>query len=120
MNSRINRPAMGISTLISSQNKRTYWEFLNTFEAGNLQAIELGVNENFSEVAEINGSHPINEAEPGIGYYSDIIVPIAQSLDGFTRQNYFWDHYRFYFCTYGYWWGGNERTDFKIFWLSNQ
>jgi hypothetical protein len=88
MNSRINRPAMGISTLISSQNKRTYWEFLNTFEAGNLQAIELGVNENFSEVAEINGSHPINEAEPGIGYYSDIIAPIAQSLDGFTRQNY--------------------------------
>ena len=88
MNSRINRPAMGISTLISSQNKRTYWEFLNTFEAGNLQAIELGVNENFSEVAEINGSHPINEAEPGIGYYSDIIAPIEQSLDGFTRQNY--------------------------------
>jgi predicted ester cyclase len=79
---------MGISTLISSQNKRTYWEFLNTFETGNLQAIELGVSENFSEVAEINGSHPINEAESGVGYYSDIIAPIAQSLDGFTRQNY--------------------------------
>ena len=46
------------------------------------------MNENFSEVAEINGSHPINEAESGVGYYSDIIAPIAQSLDGFTRQNY--------------------------------
>ena len=88
MNSRINRPAMGISTLISSQNKRTYWKFLNTFETRNLQAIELSVSENFSAVAEINGSHPINEAESGAGYYSDIIAPIAQSLDGFTRQNY--------------------------------
>ena len=87
MNSRINRPEMGIATLKSSQNKRTYWEFLNTFEAGNLKAIELGVNKNFSAVAEINGSHPINEAEPGVGYYADIIAPIAQSLDGFTRQN---------------------------------
>jgi hypothetical protein len=68
--------------------KNTYWDFLTTFEAGNLKAIQLGVNKHFCGTAEINGSHPINEAESGVGYYSDIIVPIAQSLDGFTRQNY--------------------------------
>ena len=88
MNSRMNRPAMGIATVLSAQNKKTYWDFLNTFEARNLKAIQLGVNKHFCVDAEINGSHPINEAESGVGYYSDIIAPIAQSLDGFTRQNY--------------------------------
>ena len=36
----------------------------------------------------LNGRHPSNEAKPGIRYYSDIIAPIAESIDGFTRQNY--------------------------------
>ena len=45
MNSRINRPATGIGTLASCQNKKSYCEFLNRFEAGNLKEIELGVNE---------------------------------------------------------------------------
>ena len=58
------------------------------FEAANLSSIELGVKERFSPTAQINGSHPVNAAVPGIGYYSDMIAPTAQSFDGFTRQNY--------------------------------
>ena len=85
MNSRMNRPVMGIATVLSAQNKNTYWDFLTTFEAGNLKAIQLGVHKHFCGTAEINRSHPINEAESGVGYYSDKNVPIAQSLDGFTR-----------------------------------
>ena len=46
------------------------------------------MKERFSPTAQINGSHPVNEAKPGIGYYSDITAPIARSIDGFTRQNY--------------------------------
>ena len=46
------------------------------------------MKERFSPTAQINGSHPVNAAVLGIGYYSDMIAPIAQSFDGFTRQNY--------------------------------
>ena len=53
-----------------------------------MSLIELFVKERFSPTAQINRSHPVNEAKPAIGYYSDITVPIAQSIDGFTRQNY--------------------------------
>ena len=53
-----------------------------------MSSIEFGVKERFSPTAQIHVSHPVNEAQPGIKYYSDIIAPIAQSLDEFTRQIY--------------------------------
>ena len=79
---------MGIATPKSFQNKKIYWEFLKAFEAANLSSIELSVKERLSPTAQINGSHPVNAAVPGVGYYSDMIAPIAQSFDGFTCQNY--------------------------------
>ena len=74
MNSLVNRPAMGIATPKSFQNKNYYWEFLKTFESANLSSIELCVKERFSPTAQINGSHPVNEAKPGLGFYSNIIA----------------------------------------------
>ena len=42
---------MGIATVLSAQNKNTYWDFLTTFEAVNLKAIQLGVNKHFCGTA---------------------------------------------------------------------
>ena len=88
MSTRMNRPEMGVATRTSFQNKKTYFEFLSHFETRNLEKIKAGVLNHFDDSAKVNASHPINEAAQGNGYYSDIILPIAQSLDGFTRQNY--------------------------------
>ena len=88
MSNRIDRDEMGVATPTSFQNKKTYFEFLSHFETRNLEKIKAGVLNHFDASAKVNASHPINEAVQGIGYYLDIILPIAQSLDGFTRQNY--------------------------------
>ena len=88
MSTRMNRAEMGVATPTSFHNKKTYFEFLSHFETRNLEKIEAGVLNYFHATAKINASHPINAAAQGVGYYSDIILPIAQSLDGFTRQNY--------------------------------
>ena len=88
MSTRMNRAEMGVATQTSFHNKKTYFEFLSHFETRNLAKIKAGVSDHFHATAKINASHPINEAAQGVGYYSDMILPIAQSLDGFTRQNY--------------------------------
>ena len=88
MNTRMNRPEMGVATPTSFENKKTYLKLLSNFESRNLENIKAGVLNHFDATAKVNASHPINEAAQGVGYYSDIILPIAQSLDGFTRQNY--------------------------------
>ena len=88
MSTRMNRPEMGVATRTSFQNKKIYFEFLSHFETRNLEKIKAGVLNHFDDSAKVNASHPINEAAQGNGYYSDIILPIARSLDGFTRQNY--------------------------------
>ena len=88
MSSRMDRAEMGVATPTSFHNKKTYFEFLSHFETRNLEKIKASVLNHFDASAKINASHPINEAAQGTGYYSDIILPIAQSLDGFTRQNY--------------------------------
>jgi hypothetical protein len=84
----MDRAEMGVATPTSFQNKKTYFEFLSHFETRNLEKIKAGVLNHFDASAKVNASHPINEAVQGIGYYLDIILPIIQSLDGFTRQNY--------------------------------
>ena len=84
----MNRAEMGVATPTSFYNKKTYFELLSHFETRNLEKIKSGVLNHFDATAKVNASHPVNEAAQGIGYYSDIILPIVQSLDGFTRQNY--------------------------------
>ena len=85
--SRANRPAMGFATETSVANKLLYLEFLESFKSRDRQAISTAAGI-FSDHAEINASHPINEATRGTGYVSDIIDPIAEAFEGCTRQNY--------------------------------
>ena len=42
----------------------------------------------FDNTARINASHPVNEAQDGIGYFTNVILPISQAFEGFSRQNY--------------------------------
>lgn len=72
----------------SFQNKKICWAFLRIFEAANLSSVELGMKEKLSPTAQIYGSHPINEAEPGVGHYWDINAIINWLKVEFTRQNY--------------------------------
>lgn len=88
MNTRANRPAMGIATEITTGNKAIYAEFLDSFNNGSLQEIKTAASEIFDSTAAINASHPINEANSGEGYVTDLIAPIAHAFEGFTRQNY--------------------------------
>ncbi|MEP3134192.1 MAG: hypothetical protein ABJQ85_03085, partial [Rhizobiaceae bacterium] len=88
MNSRISRPEMGIATQQSFENKRLYLQFLKNFDPMDLLVIEPAAREIFSDGAQINASHPINEAEDGVGYVAGIVEPIMAAFDGCTRQNY--------------------------------
>jgi predicted ester cyclase len=85
MNARANRPAMGIATETSVENKALYSQLLDSFGTG---GVEEAVARLFHGAAKVNASHPINEAEDGVGYYTDVIAPIMVSFEGFTRQNY--------------------------------
>lgn len=86
--SRANRPAMGIATEQTAENKQTYLRFLDSFSSADPQRIAQGAKAIFAPDAAINASHPINAARPGLGYVSDIISPIMAAFDGCTRQNY--------------------------------
>ncbi|MDG1531545.1 MAG: ester cyclase [Paracoccaceae bacterium] len=85
MTARENRPAMGIATETSYKNKTLYCQMLDSFGTGGM---EEAIADLFHNAAKVNASHPINEAQDGVGYYRDIIAPIMASLEGFTRQNY--------------------------------
>lgn len=88
MNTRENRPPMGIATHTSYENKRSYRQFLESFSAGIGSETEAAAKLIFSEQAKTEASHPINEAKTGDGYMSDVIAPIAEAFEGCTRQNY--------------------------------
>ncbi len=79
---------MGVATDLTVENKRLYQTFLQSFEAGTGTVIEAAVSQHFDVRAKINASHPINEAEDGQGYFTDIIAPIMEAFEGCTRQNY--------------------------------
>ena len=84
----MNRPPMGIATPTSFQNKKTYAHYLKSFDGRELEDIETQTATIFNKTAKINSSHPINEAQDGMGYFTDIIMPISQAFKGFGRQNY--------------------------------
>ena len=88
MNSRIRRPEMGIATQQSHQNKLLYLQFLKSFDPTDQFAIARAAREIFSDGAKINASHPINEAEDGVGYSTGIVEPIMTAFEGCMRQNY--------------------------------
>ncbi|MCK0125948.1 ester cyclase [Gelidibacter sp. F2691] len=79
---------MGIATDQSVENKRIYHSFLKNFDKGGTTRIEDAVAKSFDTGAKVNASHPINEAQDGTGYFTDIISPIWQAFAGCTRQNY--------------------------------
>ena len=85
MNARANRPAMGVATAQSAENKKVYQTFLDSFDAG---SVEQAVAAHFAPNAAVNASHPINKATAGTGYFTDIIAPIMAAFQGCTRQNY--------------------------------
>lgn len=87
MNSRLNRPEMGVATEVSYENKLAYKQFLGRFDEGRDEAL-VAAETLFHPGAKINASHPINEASDGLGYMTDVIEPIRQAFSGFTRQNY--------------------------------
>lgn len=86
--SRANRPEMGIATAQSAENKGFYLSFLESFNTGQLHAVEKAAASIFTSDAQINASHPINEATVGKGYVDNVIAPIMAAFEGFTRQNY--------------------------------
>jgi len=88
MCARAARPAMGVATDLTVENKRRYLRFLDSFEAEGGRAIEIAAGGIFDPGADINASHPINEAAQGAGYVTDIIAPIMAAFQGCTRQNY--------------------------------
>ena len=88
MNSRLNRPPMGIATEKSYSNKKYYAKFFDVFNSGSIASIESACLGIFAEDADIHASHPINQACSENGYFKDIIAPISQSLEGLCRQNY--------------------------------
>lgn len=88
MNARASRPAMGIATETTFENKRLYRRFLNSFSRGVGSASEEAAAEIFSPVAKAEASHPVNAARGGDGYIRDIIAPIAHAFEGCTRQDY--------------------------------
>jgi predicted ester cyclase len=85
MTSRENRPAMGIATTTSVSNKALYSRLVNSVE---LNDVKSAVADLFDSEAKVNASHPINAAQDGDGYYSDVISPIMAAFEGCTRQNY--------------------------------
>ncbi|MCI2401128.1 ester cyclase [Aliiroseovarius subalbicans] len=85
MSARANRPAMGVATDVSHENKARYRQFLSACETGNVERAVTGA---FHTEAKINASHPINAAQDGVGYYSDVVAPITTAFQGCTRQNY--------------------------------
>jgi len=85
---RANRPAMGIATEQSAENKQAYLRFLDSFAARTLDVIRQSASEFFDPSAKIGASHPVNDANDGDGYVSDVIAPIMASFHGCTRQNY--------------------------------
>ena len=88
MCARAARPGMGIATDITVKNKRLYRDLLGSFSTGEPETIRRSVLSIFDERAEIKASHPINSAQVGIGYFSDIVVPLMGALKGLNRQNY--------------------------------
>ena len=82
MNSRMNRPPMGIATPTSFENKKTYANYLKSFDGFSLEYIEAQTAAIFDNTARINASHPVNEAQDGIGYFTDVILPISQAFGG--------------------------------------
>jgi predicted ester cyclase len=85
MNARANRPAMGIATETSHNNKALYRKLLDSFGTNK---VEETVSRLFHETAKVNASHPINEAQGGLGYHKDVIAPIMTAFKGCTRQSY--------------------------------
>jgi len=88
MNRRANRPEMGVATTTSAENKVTYLDFLFSFEGADWSKVEGAAKEVFAQEAKVSASHPINETKDWLGYFSDVVVPIASSLRGCQRQNY--------------------------------
>ena len=82
---RANRPPMGVPTAVSAQNKILYLEFLQTFDNADWSGIEGADKVFFAADANVQASHPINTAP---GYYSGVVKPIAEALQGCQRQNY--------------------------------
>ncbi len=68
MNSRMNRPPMGIATPTSFQNKKTYAYYLQSFDNLSLEGVETQTTAIFDKAAKINVSHPVNKAQDGMGY----------------------------------------------------
>lgn len=83
MNTRADRPAMGVATAQTTQNKRLYHTFLQSFLDG---SVADAASQIFAVNAECSASHPVNEASGG--YVTDVIDPIMASFMGCTRQNY--------------------------------
>ena len=59
MNSRLNRPPMGIATEKSYSNKKYYAKFLDVFNSGSIASIESACLGIFAEDADIHASHQL-------------------------------------------------------------
>ncbi len=88
MCARANRPEMGVATNTTYENKKLYRRFQDGFKSGSHNDIYAAADEIFSKTAQISASHPINEASVGDGYFTDIIAPVMDAFEGFSRQDY--------------------------------
>lgn len=84
MCARAARPAMGIATTQTVENKKLYRQFLGRFDHGT-EAIAKAAADLFATDAKVSASHPVNEARTG--YITDVIAPIWAAFNGCTRHN---------------------------------
>ncbi len=86
MSTRAARPAMGIATATTFDNKTLYRDFLFSFTCGKDGAVKAAASALFSPSAKTEASHPINDATGG--YFADVITPIAEAFEGLCRQDH--------------------------------
>lgn len=80
------RPAMGIATDKSAENKQAYLGFIERLSSGNLDDMRSACGTFFSTDAALDIAHPINTAQGGDGYFNEVLAPMHAAFDGFQRR----------------------------------
>jgi len=82
------RLPMGIATKQTLKNKHLYKAFLDALVHPDEARYQSAVNTLFSDDAQLNVSHPINEAIGARGYCNAVLGPMMKSFKGLYRRDY--------------------------------
>ena len=81
------RPAMGIATPTSYQNKLRYQTYLQAYRSADPNDWQDAIREYFDPEAVIDISHPLNRLTGAEGYLDGFIRPLQDSFRGLQRQD---------------------------------